>query len=114
VAHHDRSFYVVGTDSMKIFIPPGETYNKYEKMLLPFDTSTWILNMLLVVFTISAILAIKLTRLEIQNAFFGENNRSPVMNFISIMINGSQSRSMAQNAPRIFIAVFIFWSLIMR
>jgi hypothetical protein len=114
IAYLDRSVYVVGADPMKIYIPPGETYSAYEKMLLPFDTSTWMLNLLLVVFAMSAILTIKLARPDIQNAFFGENNRSPAMNFISIVINGSQRATVAQNVPRISIAIIMFWSMIMR
>jgi hypothetical protein len=36
------------------------------------------------------------------------------MEFISIMINGSQTRNVIENVPRIFLLTFIFWSLIFR
>jgi hypothetical protein len=97
-----------------IYIPPGELYGDYEKMLLPFDTASWVAIVLLIVFTISSILAVKLKPVEIQRVIFGKNISSPLMNFISIILNGSQNGTMIENSPRICLAVFLFWSLIIR
>jgi hypothetical protein len=108
------SSYVVFVDSQKIFIPPGELYGDYEKMFLPFDLSTWIAIGLTTLVSSLAILVIKWISSSNQEIFFGRNNRSPFMEFISILLNGSQARSVAENAPRIFILTFIFWSLVFR
>jgi hypothetical protein len=106
--------YVTEMHPRKIYIPPGEVYGDYEKMLLPFDTSTWIAIVLTTVVSIVTILVIKLKPVIIQNIIFGENNRSPFMNFISILLNGSQVTNMSGNAPRIFLLTIVFWSLIFR
>jgi hypothetical protein len=88
--------FVTEIQPLKIFIPPGEVYGDYEKMFLPFDN------------------VIKLKPVEIQRVIFGSNTRSPLMNFVNILLNGSQHRTMMENAPRICLAVFLLWSLIFR
>jgi hypothetical protein len=110
----NMSTYMVEIEQRKIYIPPGELYGDYEKMFLPFDTSAWVAIVLLILFTVFAIVAIKLKPPAIQQIVFGSNNRSPLMNFISILINGSQNTRLIENAPRICLAVFLFWSLIIR
>jgi hypothetical protein len=83
-------------------------------MFLPFDSSTWIAICFLVLFAFSAILAIKLLPLTIQILMFGRSTRSPLMNFINILINGGQHGTMMESGPRIVFAVFLFWSMIFR
>jgi hypothetical protein len=109
-----ENFFFTGFEQRKIYIPPGEVYGDFEKMLLPFDDFTWVAIALLITFTVSMILVVKLKPIEIQRVVFGSNIRSPLMNFISILINGSQYRTMAESAPRICLAVFLFFSLIIR
>jgi hypothetical protein len=89
----------------KIYIPPVELYSEYEKMLLPFDTPTWIAIALTIVISILAILAIKLMPRLIQNAIFGDNSR--FMNFIDIVLNGSQTSDITGNASRKFLITMI-------
>jgi hypothetical protein len=106
--------YVAHVESLTIFFPQGEVYGEYEKMFLPFDVSTWIAIGLTIFVSSLAILVIRYISPGNKEVFFGRNNRSPLMNFISILLNGSQTRSIAENAPRIFVLTFIFWSLIFR
>jgi hypothetical protein len=106
--------HIVHIEQRKLFIPPGELYGDYEKMFLPFDSLTWTAIGVLVLFVTSAILAMKLMPLSFQNLMFGRNTRSPLLNFISILINGSQDGTMIENAPRIVFATFLFWSMIFR
>jgi hypothetical protein len=106
--------FIVEMNPRKIYIPPGELYGDYEKMLLPFDRFTWIAIAMTTLVSILTILAIKLKPPEIQNVVFGEGNRSPLMNFISILINGPQHGNLRQNAPRIWLLTFLFWSMIFR
>jgi hypothetical protein len=106
--------YVIDIEPRKIYIPPGELYGDIEKMFLPFDTSTWIAIAVLIATCTLSILIIKLMPQEIQNAIFGSNNRSPFMNFVNIMINGSQSTNLTGNVARIILTTFMFWSLIFR
>jgi hypothetical protein len=106
--------YVTDMYPRKIYIPPGEVYGDYEKMLLPFDTSTWIAIVLTIGMSIITIVTLKMKPVKIQEIIFGENNRSPFMNFISILLNGGQVTNLFGNAPRIFLLTVIFWSLIFR
>jgi hypothetical protein len=108
------STYAIDIQSRKIFIPPGELYGDFEKMLLPFDTPTWIAIVSLILVTIVAILIFKLMPPEIQEVIFGRSNRSPLMNFISIVLNGGQAMTMVENVPRVLLMTFIFWTLIFR
>jgi hypothetical protein len=89
--------YVTIIDGMKIFIPPGELYGDYEKMFLAFDDSTWIAIGVTISVSSLAILIIKWISPENQEIFFGRNNRSPLMEFMSIALNGSQARSVIDN-----------------
>jgi hypothetical protein len=106
--------HVLHIDSQKIFIPPGEIYGDYEKMFLPFDLSTWIAIGLTIFGSSTTILLIQWISPKNQEIYFGRNNPSPLMEFISILLNGSQARKVIENAPRIFFLTFIFWSLIFR
>jgi hypothetical protein len=108
------SSYVIDIEYRKILIPPGEVYGEYEKMFLPFQNFTWIAMALTIIAAILMILVIKLCPLKIQEVVFGRNNRSPLMNFISILINGGQDGTMIENAPRICLMMAVFWSLIFR
>jgi hypothetical protein len=106
--------YVVNVDAQKIYIPPGELNGEYEKMFLSFDLPTWIAIGVTIFGSSLAILFISRIFSGNREIFFGTNNPSPLMEFISIVINGSQSRRVIENTPRIFLLTFIFWSLIFR
>jgi hypothetical protein len=106
--------YVSSIDLLNICSPPGEVYGDYEKMFLPFDSLTWIAVAVTVIVGTTGILVIKMTAPEIQRVFFGSNNRSPLMNFIDVLLNGGQNTNLIENAPRVFLMTFIFWSLIFR
>jgi hypothetical protein len=110
----EGNWFLVSIIPNKIYIPPGKLYGEYEKMFLPFDRLTWIAIAVTVLVSILTIFVIKFKPIWIQNAIFGEGNRSPLMNLISILINGSQHGNLTQNAPRICLMTFLFWSLIFR
>jgi hypothetical protein len=111
---YEFASYMIEIESRKILIPPGELYSDYEKLFLPFDNGTWIVIAVTVIVAILFIIVVKLKPLKIQEAVFGRNNRSPLMNFISILINGGQHGTMMENASRICFLMFLFWSLIFR
>jgi hypothetical protein len=108
------NMFMIHSESRKILVPPGELYGDYEKMLLPFETITWIAIGLTISISVATIIVLKLRPKEIQRVIFGSNNSSPLMNFISIVLNGSQHTPLLETAPRICLAVFLIWSLIFR
>jgi hypothetical protein len=106
--------FITDIEIKKMYIPPGELFGVYEKMVLPFDTGAWIAIFLTLLLVFSGIFIIKRFPKEIQAAIFGTNNPSPLMNFISIFLNGGQHSILIKNAPRFFLFIVIFWSLIIR
>jgi hypothetical protein len=93
---------------------PGEIYGDYEKMLLPFDGFTWTGIILVILAGLVVIFIINCFKPSNQELIFGRNNRSPLMNFISIILNGGQANSVVETVPRMLLVLFIFWSLIFR
>jgi hypothetical protein len=106
--------HILHIETLRIYIPPGEVYNDYAKMLLPFDAATWIGVVLIIVVSSLAILLIKKFKSANQEIFLGRNNRSPFMNFVAVLLNGGQHITLMENVPRMFLLTFIFWSLIFR
>jgi hypothetical protein len=111
---HVHNLTIMDFEENKVFIPPGEIYGDYEKMRLPFDIMTWIGIMLMIGCSIVTIILIKCLSKENQRVFFGKNNRSPLLNFISIILNGSQSDNLTENLPRMLMMIFIIWCMIFR
>jgi hypothetical protein len=108
------NMFVMHIESRKILVPPGELYSDYEKMILPFETITWIAICLTISISVATIFVLKLRPKELQRVIFGSNNSSPLMNFVSIVLNGSQHTSLIETVPRMCLAVFLMWSLIFR
>jgi hypothetical protein len=108
------NMFVMQIEMRKILVPPGELYSDYEKMLLPFQTITWIAIFLTIAISITTIIVLKLRSKELQKVIFGSNNSSPLMNFVSIVLNGSQHTTLIETVPRMCLAVFLIWSLIFR
>jgi hypothetical protein len=108
------TFYTTDIEFKKIYIPPGEIYGDFEKMLLPFDRSTWIAMGVMIAAGVLTIIAIMLRPRAIQNIIFGRNIGSPLMNFISILLNGDQPRTSRGNVSRILLIAFMFWCLVFR
>jgi hypothetical protein len=101
-------------DPNQIFIPPGEVYSEFEKMHLPFDKPTWIGIAVMLVAGVVIISLIKCLSLKNQELILGKNNKSPLMNFISIILNGDNTDNLIENVPRMLMMMFIIWCLIFR
>ncbi|CAG9803589.1 unnamed protein product [Chironomus riparius] len=97
-----------------LLVTPGETYTPYEKLLLPFDTLTWIL--LSVTFSVaflSILLINKLSR-RIQDVIYGFKIKTPLINLVSIFFGISQTRMPGGNFSRQILILFIYFCLIFR
>jgi hypothetical protein len=115
VSFHDlRDLHIIDIEPRKIFIPPGKVYGEYEKMLLPFDTPTWIGVVITILMSSLSIFLIKKFSTNNQEIIFGRNNESPFMNFVAVLLNGGQHTNLVENVPRIFLLSFVLWSLIFR
>ena len=97
-----------------IFVTPSEFYTNFEKLLLPFDATTWIL-LLSTFLTIPIVIFI--TRFMSQNArifVFGRNISTPGLNVIRIFFGIGQIRLPRESILRFILIFFVLFCLIIR
>jgi len=97
-----------------IFVTPFEFYSNFEKLLLPFDATTWIL--LLVTF-LTIPIAIFITQFMSQKArifIFGRGINTPGLNAIRIFFGIGQTRLPRESILRFILIFFVLFCLIMR
>lgn len=105
---------VIQTDEFTYMVAQGEPYSALERMFLMFDLDLWIAIATTLLIGISTIQILNLTSIKVQNFVYGRYIRTPTLNFISIFLNGGQTRVPARNFARFFLMLFILWSLIIR
>jgi len=95
-------------------VTPGKAYTAYEKLLLPFDTLTWIL--LAVTFSIAVFSIFTINRLsrEIRDVIYGVKVKTPIINLLSIFFGIAQTRLPDGNFSRQILILFIYFCLIFR
>lgn len=106
--------YTNGMTKWVVYIPPGELYTPFEKMFLPFDFELWIA----IVVTLSAgfvsIQIISYASDQVKKFVFGRDVKSPTMNFISIILVGSQVKTAGRNFARFIFTLFVIWCVVIR
>jgi hypothetical protein len=95
-------------------ITPSQSYNSYEKMILPFDAMIW--TFLIITFAVAflSIFIINYASRAIQDMIYGENVTSPALNLVAIFFGIGQTRLPIENFSRIILMVFILFCLIIR
>lgn len=107
-------FIVLGFEYGTFFVPPGSQLNQVEKLMLPFDTETWIWIAGTLMCAFVTIQVISLLSKRAKDACFGKNVDSPSMNLLSIFFCGGQSKVPENSWARCIFLTFIAWSLIIR
>jgi uncharacterized membrane protein (DUF485 family) len=95
-------------------ITPTETYNSYEKIILPFDEMTWIFCILTFAFAFIFIFIINFASRKIQSLIYGEGVNTPAFNVVAIFFGIGQTRLPVENFSRIILMAFIIFCLIIR
>jgi hypothetical protein len=100
--------------SVGIFVSPPEFYTNFEKLLLPFDDTTWIL--LLAIFSTTAIFifVMKLMPEKLRISFYGDNILSPGLNSTQIFFGISLTKLPTKSTSRFILIVFVLFCLILR
>lgn len=95
-------------------VPPGEEYNCYEKLVMPFDSIVWLL--IWITFTISfiAIFIVNSMELSKRNFVFGTNVQTPSLNVAILFFGIAQSNPPRRNFARFLIMMFMLYSMIIR
>lgn len=97
-----------------VAVPPGEAYDDYEKLLLPFDSDTWTLIAFTFFVAFLTIFAINFASLKVKNFVFGTNVKTPSLNVTAIFFGISQSTLPRRNFARFLTMLFIIYCLIIR
>lgn len=103
-------------DEQKVFAmySPPEPYTNYEKMLLPFDDTTWIYLAITFAIAFVFIFFTNLLPSVFKNIVFGQGVKMPTFNVIGTFFGISQPRLPENNFGRIILMFFIIFCLIFR
>lgn len=107
-------FIFLTFESGSFFVPPGSPLNEIEKLLLPFESETWIAIVGTLTASFVIIRVITLLSKWAKDLCFGKNVNSPAMSMLSIFLCGGQTRVPRNSWARCIFLTFIFWSLIIR
>lgn len=97
-----------------IAIPPGEEFNGYEKMVLPFDVWTWIWIGITFAIAFSIIFALRFTRSSVSSFVIGRGTLTPVLNLVRAFFGISQIVCPERSFARYLLMMFILFSLVIR
>lgn len=97
-----------------VTIPPGEAYDAYEKLLLPFDSYVWALTIFMFSMALISIVMIKFSGIEVQRFVFGRKVQTPTMNLFAHFFGISQCILPGRNFARFLLMIFVLFSLIWR
>jgi predicted neutral ceramidase superfamily lipid hydrolase len=99
---------------MLVVTTPADAYTPYEKLLLPFDTETWILLLVTFLMTFVTILIINKLSIKAQSIVYGQQVETPIWNVVSIFFGVSQTKLPTENFSRYILTLFIVFCLIFR
>lgn len=95
-------------------VPPGQEYNGFEKMLLPFDKQTWMWIGITFFSAFAAIFVLLQARSDISNFVIGRNITTPALNVLRAFFGVSQIVCPSRNFARYLLMMFILFSLVVR
>jgi hypothetical protein len=99
---------------MVFVISNPEFYTNYEKLLMPFDETTWLFLMIILITSLLIILIIKQFSRQLQKNFTAFTTSTPTMNMISIYFGIPSLKVPLMSSARILLAFFTFYCLIIR
>lgn len=97
-----------------IAIPPGDEFDGYEKLILPFDRPTWAWIAVTFVSAFVAIFALRFVNPEIKIFVIGRCTKNPMLNVIRAFFGISQTICPGKNFARYLLMMFILFSLVIR
>lgn len=109
------SSFVYYVSNLVWMIPPGQPFNDFEKLLMPFQYEIWIccLTIFSIAFLVIFILKCYASK-EKRNFVIGREIISPELNIISIMLNGSIPRLPTRNFARSILIIFMMFCFIIQ
>jgi hypothetical protein len=101
-------------EKMTVVLTPYGAYTSFEKMIMTFDTLTWILTLVVFLCAFCTIFVVNLCSKRVQNIFYGKRVKTRVLNVVSTFFGIQQHRLPVSNFPRILLMIFVLFCLIMR
>jgi hypothetical protein len=95
-------------------ISESEAYNSYEKLILPFDESTWFLLIFTFGLAFFVIFIARYLPQKIRNRIYGRGINAPAFNVVGTFFGIGQVRLPVENIPRFILMCFILFCLIIR
>jgi len=89
-------------------------YTSFEKVILPFDTETWIGLLITIMSAVATILIINRFSSNIKNLFFGSRVQNPIFNITRGFFGIGQTLLPDGNFARLILTSFLFWCLVIR
>jgi hypothetical protein len=111
VTHYTTQFH---EEKASFLLTQREPYSAYEKLLLPFDDTTWIFFIAVFLYSFLSIVVINLVSRNFQDMFYGENVKTPAFNVVGTFFGISQTTLPDANFPRILLMTFILYCLVLR
>lgn len=92
----------------------GESYSSLEKLLLPFDATTWFLILMTIFISYVFIFALKFTNSRVRRIFYGNNIHNPAINVYVLIFGGCQDKIPTKNFARFIMMSFVLLCLVLR
>jgi hypothetical protein len=97
-----------------MMITRGEPFGPWEKLLLPFDRTTWWMLVMTFGIAFSVILLVNRAPKKLQIIIYGRAVTTPAYNVVGTFFGVSQSRLPQTNFPRMVLMFFILFCLVIR
>ncbi|KAG5679497.1 hypothetical protein PVAND_009061 [Polypedilum vanderplanki] len=114
----ERSFYYFSqslyTYDFYFLVSYNDLYTNYEKLIFPFDYTTWILIFLTYGLTFGSIIVLRYCPRWLKKKFFGEGINNPAYNALGIFFGISQMRLPNESFCRSILLIYIWYCLIIR
>lgn len=109
--HFSMAYY---QEEYILMVTPAEAYSSYEKLLLPFDITTWAL--LITTFAISFLVIVIVNRMpdNFQMIVYGYKVQTPSLNVLRGFFGSSQVKLPSNNFARIILLLFLYFCLVFR
>ncbi|CAD7090643.1 unnamed protein product [Hermetia illucens] len=102
------------TAEMILIAPEPAPFGPMELLLLPLDSSVWVIILALLTSSVPIAYLLKNTNNRWRNFIFGRNNRTPITNLLSIWVNGWVPTLPKRNFARTLIVLLILSSMVVR
>jgi hypothetical protein len=109
--HMSTMFFDISVD---IYVSPPEFYTNFEKLLLPFDDTTWILLMSIFISTTIFIFIMKLMPETFRTLFYGDGIHTPGLNATQIFFGIGLTKLPTRSTSRFILIIFVMFCLILR